>query len=64
MKKLADATNILKRHPANPLIKPSDYPGVMQTYNPSPVMYNGETIILLSMLFYTGKTGRNPRGQK
>ncbi len=52
MKKLADATQILKRHPANPLIKPADYPGVMQTYNPSPVMYNGETIILLSMLFY------------
>lgn len=52
MKKLTSATKILTRHPANPLISPDDYPGVMQMFNPSPVMYNGETILLVSMIFF------------
>ena len=52
MKKMTDATGILKRHSANPLLKPEDYPGVMQIFNPSPAMYNGETILLVSIVLF------------
>jgi predicted GH43/DUF377 family glycosyl hydrolase len=52
---MKDATTIMKRHTANPLISPDDYLGVMQIYNPSPVMYKGETILLVSMLFYNNE---------
>lgn len=45
-----DATRILKRHPQNPLLHVKDYPGVAQIYNPSPVMYNGQTILLVSVV--------------
>lgn len=54
---MEDATKILKRHPANPIIKPEDYPGVMQIFNPSPVMYNGKTVLLLSMCLFNSLSG-------
>ncbi len=56
-----DATKILTRYEANPIIKPEDYPGVAQFYNPSPVMYGEETILLVSVTEYASKarnTGR------
>lgn len=31
-----DATGILTRHPANPILHVNDYPGIAQLYNPSP----------------------------
>jgi len=50
-----DATRILKRHPQNPLLQVKDYPGVAQIYNPSPVMYNGQTLLLvLVQKLYSG----------
>ncbi|NJD01897.1 MAG: glycosidase [Ruminiclostridium sp.] len=57
---MKDATRILKRHSGNPLIQIGDHPGVAQIYNPSPVMYNGETILLVSVVDHkTVKTGRD-----
>ena len=61
MKKMTDATGILKRHPANPLLKPEDYPGVMQIFNPSPAMYNGETILLVSIVLFKPVNGAETR---
>jgi predicted GH43/DUF377 family glycosyl hydrolase len=52
--------SIIRRHPANPIISPADYPGVREVFNPSPVEYNGKIILLLSMIFkqngYGGET--------
>lgn len=45
---MKDATKILKRHPENPLITPEDLPGAAVVFNPSPAMYRGQTILLLS----------------
>ena len=57
---MKDATKILARHPQNPLIHVGDYPGIAQIYNPSPVMFNGETILLVSVVDHkTGRTGRD-----
>jgi predicted GH43/DUF377 family glycosyl hydrolase len=47
-----DATNILKRHPRNPILDPRDYPGVMALYNPGVAAYGDETILLVSVLTY------------
>jgi len=52
-----DATSILVRHPGNPIMKVQDYPGIAQIYNPAPVMYNGETILLISVVRHDGKIG-------
>jgi len=52
-----DATSILVRHPSNPIMKVQDYPGIAQIYNPAPVMYNGETILLISVVRHAGKIG-------
>jgi len=49
-KDMKHVTQILKRHPSNPVISPKDHPGMCKIYNPSPAMYNGETILLLSIL--------------
>lgn len=53
---MKDATRILKRHPANPIIKPEDYPGVYTIFNPSPAIYRGKTILLLSMAYWKSRT--------
>lgn len=45
-----DATGILTRHPANPILHVKDYPGIAQLYNPSPVQYGEETILLVSVV--------------
>jgi beta-1,4-mannooligosaccharide/beta-1,4-mannosyl-N-acetylglucosamine phosphorylase len=55
MNKYRDATKVLTRHPANPLIKVADMPGVMQVFNPSPVMYGEKTILLLSVMPFKAK---------
>lgn len=43
-----DATKIMKRHPANPIITPDDLPGVAVVFNPSPVVYKDKTVLILS----------------
>lgn len=50
-----DATSILKRHPLNPLLNVNDMPGIAQIYNPSPVQYGDETILLVSVVEHAGK---------
>jgi len=46
---MKDATKILKRHSENPIITREDIDGAMVVFNPSPVMYEGKTILLLSV---------------
>lgn len=53
----ADATRILTRHPQNPLIKLEDYPGVAQIYNPSPVQFGDETLLLVSVVEHSATRG-------
>ena len=45
---MKDPRNILTRHPANPILKPRDYPGVNTLFNPSPIMYKDKTYLLVS----------------
>ena len=45
---MQNTTQILKRHPENPIITPSDIPQVAVVFNPSPAMYQGKTVLLLS----------------
>lgn len=52
-----DATQILKRHPANPIITPRDIPGTMATFNPSPALHNGQTVLLVSAYEFTPPKG-------
>lgn len=54
---MKDATRILKRHPANPLMHVKDYPGIAQLYNPSPVMHDGETLLLVSVVEHAATRG-------
>jgi beta-1,4-mannooligosaccharide/beta-1,4-mannosyl-N-acetylglucosamine phosphorylase len=57
---MRDATKILTRHPQNPLLHIKDYPGIAQIYNPSPVQYKDETILLVSVVDYkTERLGRD-----
>ncbi|OGV32405.1 MAG: hypothetical protein A2020_00735 [Lentisphaerae bacterium GWF2_45_14] len=57
---MQDATRILTRHPQNPLLHIKDYPGIAQIYNPSPVQYGDETILLVSVVDYkTERLGRD-----
>lgn len=49
---MTDATKILKRYPGNPIITHDMIPGIAAVYNPSPVMYQGKTILVLSTLPY------------
>jgi len=54
---IKDVTQILSRHPENPLIHINDLPGCAQVYNPSPVMYGDETILLLSVVDHAATRG-------
>ncbi len=49
---MLDATKILTRHPKNPIITHDMLPGIAAVYNPSPVMYQDKTILVLSTLSY------------
>jgi predicted GH43/DUF377 family glycosyl hydrolase len=52
-----DATRLLTRHPANPLLKVSDYPGIAQLYNPSPVRFGDKILLLVSVITFRGGNG-------
>ena len=54
---MRDATTILKRHPKNPLIHVKDYPGIAQLYNPAPVQFGDETILLVSVVEHAATRG-------
>jgi beta-1,4-mannooligosaccharide/beta-1,4-mannosyl-N-acetylglucosamine phosphorylase len=54
---MKDATKILARHIKNPLIDPEDYPGVHMMFNPSPALYDGKTILLISVVKFKNKYG-------
>ncbi len=58
---MSNILDIMRRHPANPIISPADYPGVREVFNPSPVEYNGKTILLLSMIFKQNTCGGETR---
>ena len=46
---MKNATTILTRHPENPVIKPADVDNAMAVFNPSPVMYQGKILLVLSV---------------
>lgn len=52
-----DATGILTRHRANPILHVKDYPGIAQLYNPSAVQYGDETILLVSVVEHAATRG-------
>ena len=54
---MKDATRILTRSAANPLLHIRDYPGVAQLYNPSPVQFGDETILLVSVVEHAATRG-------
>lgn len=54
---LKDATRIMKRHPNNPLMHVKDFPGIAQIYNPAPVKFNDETILLVSVVEHAATKG-------
>jgi predicted GH43/DUF377 family glycosyl hydrolase len=54
---MKDATRILTRHPQNPLLRIEDYPGVAQIYNPSPVQFGDETLLLVSVVEHAATRG-------
>jgi predicted GH43/DUF377 family glycosyl hydrolase len=54
---MKDATKLLKRHPSNPLLNVKDYDGIAQIYNPSPVIFGDETILLISVVEHAAKRG-------
>lgn len=57
---MKDATKIFTRHQANPLLQVKDFPGIAQLFNPSPVQYKDETILLISVIPHkTDEIGRD-----
>jgi beta-1,4-mannooligosaccharide/beta-1,4-mannosyl-N-acetylglucosamine phosphorylase len=47
----------MKRCPDNPLIHIKEHPGFAQIYNPAPIDFNGETILLLSVVEHGATRG-------
>jgi beta-1,4-mannooligosaccharide/beta-1,4-mannosyl-N-acetylglucosamine phosphorylase len=41
-------TPLMHRHQANPLMRPDDYEDIMQLFNPSPVVFDGGVLLLVS----------------
>lgn len=54
---MKDATRILTRYNNNPILHIRDFPGVAQLYNPSPVQYRDETILLVSVVEHAATEG-------
>lgn len=44
------ASQLMERHPENPLISTKEHPEYFQIFNPSPAMHDGQTILLVSVL--------------
>ena len=54
---MKDATQIFKRHEGGPLLHVKDFPGKAQIYNPAPVQYGEETILLVSVVEHAATKG-------
>ncbi|MBU3190041.1 glycoside hydrolase family 130 protein [Clostridium bowmanii] len=54
---MKDATKIFKRYENNPILHVKDFDGVAQIYNPSPMMYGDETILLVSVVEHAATKG-------
>ena len=58
-----DVRRILKRHAANPILSPDDYPGIEAIFNPGVAEYKGETVIAASVVrFNEYKAEKTNRG--
>ena len=49
---------IMHRHPENPIIRPSDIPLADIVFNPGQTMYQGKTLLLISVGYRTLVEGR------
>lgn len=47
-----DATRLFKRHPANPLLRIADHPGIAQLFNPAPVRLGNRILLLVSVVTF------------
>src|SRR5512133_1393004 len=54
---MTNVTKIMRRFPQNPLLHINDFPGMAQLYNPSPVRFGEETILLVSVVEHTAQKG-------
>jgi len=54
---MKDATRIFKRYEEGPLLHIKDFPGKAQIYNPAPVQYGDETILLVSVVEHAATRG-------
>lgn len=54
---MKDATKILTRYENNPILHIKDFPGIAQLYNPAPVKFGGETILLVSVVEHAATLG-------
>lgn len=57
---LASSPYQLKRHTANPLIQPSDFPGSVAIFNPGQTIYNGKVLLLLPVQHNSGSFRGRP----
>lgn len=57
MNNTTDATRIFTRHASNPLLHVKDFPGVAQIYNPAPVQFGDETLLLVSVVEHAATHG-------
>lgn len=54
---MKDATQIFKRHEGGPLLHIKDFPGKAQIYNPAPIRFGDETILLVSVVEHAAMHG-------
>ncbi|PTX98256.1 glycosylase [Spartobacteria bacterium LR76] len=59
---MLNATQILKRHQANPIITPAHMPQAAVVFNPSPAWYQGRTVLLLSAYEWSWPEIKRARG--
>lgn len=52
-----DSTIIMKRSVHNPLLHIKNFPGIAQLYNPAPVQFGNETILLVSVVEHAANKG-------
>lgn len=49
---------VLKRHPGNPIISPSDIPGSYAVFNPGQTLFDGKTLLLLPVAHNAMESGK------
>ena len=54
---MKDVSRIFKRYEEGPLLHIKDFPGKAQIYNPAPVQYGDETILLVSVVEHAATRG-------